>query len=236
MIKYQPTATLYLTYIPLNDFGCVLRDTEKTGHLCKNHGDEVISLIKNFLLTHPASPFNEAVAFIRVDMKSLTAGYKCADDNDGGLKPIQWSQTQVKRLAVLFDRFLENRLWVRYASQRIESADYPIANSWEDIRKTFNNPYIPEEDVANLLLGFRVLLSKKSKADEFKALKTTNISTYNAIQKWKTRFDSSQVGDYAAKSKSSPGIIEVREIGAEPWKRNVVYDYSTVIKEAPGIK
>lgn len=218
---------MYLTYIPVNDLRSVMGDTKKVKSIEEQNGSDIVQVLGRFLYAHQISPINEAIAFIEIDLNQITAGFKKADDNDGVIKPIAWSQDEVKRIAILCDRYFKGSLNAQSIHRAISSGDTSISKAWKDIRIVHEDPYIPEK-IVPLLVDLRTLI--KNKPNEFDELKNSDKNLYVEIQKWEEKIDASFIKAKIPPISPQQFFKESQNPAFADLRASIAMDYSLVIQ------
>src|SRR5215831_18982199 len=104
--KKYPWGHIYLTFIPISDITGILNTPRHNQEISKQEGSQIVSTLTNFLNTNKRDQINRALAFIEINLNTMEAGFKWADDHNGVVIKIPWSPAQVLQIAVICDKHL----------------------------------------------------------------------------------------------------------------------------------
>jgi hypothetical protein len=180
--------SLYLTYIPLYDMTNLLNEEKKFAKLASESGQQgALQVLKAFLDGKRERQINEALAFVQLNLECGKAGYKRISDRDGAISPIPWSETEVWRIAIFSDAFLNRLLAFEEKQASISALEVSLGKAWEAVKDFAEDPYIPAIRTAELVRDFKFLVAERP--GELESLQSVSRETHVAIQRFATAYD-----------------------------------------------
>lgn len=167
--------SIYLTYVPLSDLSQLLRDQIIINKLSQEIHGEGIAKLQRFLTGGDMGK----IALLQINLMTLQAGFIKTDATNGVVTQVTWTQEEVFKVAYWCDRFLNDNALLTQIDQKIREGTISLKDAWNDIKKSQENPLIPQKNVVPVLQEFWYLV--QAKQEEFLELKAQNNPLYQEI-------------------------------------------------------
>ena len=146
-----------------------------------------IDTLTGFLNSYAVEYLREGIAFLRLDLNNLKAGFKQISDLNAVIQELPWSAEEVQGIAELCDLYIKKLPKFDRVDESIRSGSASVSEAWKNISDLKEDPFLTPSRLAGLLGNFRGLVDEKPQ--EFDAMKLYDLETYESIKSVKSEYD-----------------------------------------------
>src|SRR2546423_7455492 len=177
---------IYLTYGVISDLKSLTQNQPKQDKLPDDE-KTAIRLLGSVLNRYYKLPINQTIAVLVLDLNNGKAGFKRADDLNGAIGEIPWTQSDVHKVAVLCDKYLSGIEIVQNAQFQMTKGALSLPDAWNAFQQVSNNPYISDLKVASLKVDLKQTI--EAHAVELKELQRNDARLFASIHNFAQGFD-----------------------------------------------
>src|SRR6185436_14871225 len=145
----------------------------------------MVAVLNNY--RQPAQRRSLAVFQINFSAQNPVAGFLTSNDLNGTINPVPITPQDVLIAADWVDLYLTHAKEWSVTLAMMENSKATVANTWHEIRRLNDDPFISENRLSSLLMRFRTKLN--SDAAEMQSLASTDPDLHGTLSLFATQYD-----------------------------------------------